>query len=944
MKKPKKSERKINRRGDISLYFILLGAILFAISFIIYMGRLETNLQKVGESTVKVINTFEMSERLLFYTDASIELASKEAKKEVIRDSGYLQEIFKGKVQNYGCGTLAYPIIDTDRTMSSSKGINECFPNYEDEFKILFTRNFNKLIINYDPLELDPSSFDVLVKKESTGLKVKVQGLSDINLPVYSYIESYYRNADKTKTSKLTPNTVTKTSEGYLTMRSYLVLNSFDRQGTTPTRIIIHDTKTSTVQETFAELQTGLKNYNYVIDRTGEIYIFAPETKYTKNSGCTKGGTQSTCIIEDTDKESVSVALVNNLSSSTHPQVQINSLINLISEISTRNPTIQITDATILLNSEIDSSRANDPAYDIELMKGDIISKSLDQKNSMIIQQTGTQISHVPAQNSQGNTLTGNAAIPPDVDLGNCFNNIRTTLYYTPDLADHGNIWSTHATPCPNSYGYCCIPENNRGFYEDVMCQGSGVADGQVYHYTTISPAGLSQSTPIPGLTRGKTNKGKDPTPKRTVAADQNCPGFNYGSKLYIYWGENNPWNGYYVVEDTGSAFMGRCDKMDIYAGVGKAELQDAAKYVAEYGKVCVLDSTFQMPDPDFSGLSEFVDPVTGEYNVPYGHDITVKEITTLFDSTKQFLEGTINRCIQFTDELQKDACINGEIQNAKTVYKLNITYCDDLIKERIWTTADADADMPLVVNYFKKNYMVMGTITQINIDNTDLFAAFTGQAGTKSSILNSITKIPAYAIITIADESGKELNVNISGSAIEWVDYINKSSTLYERDGFLKQGSKILINVTRELNSTYSGYYINRFNSISEYPEEIIIDELLRLAKTIYECATSKTACICTTEKARMLDMTMIEGNEIISLTGSEEIRINVPFTAAGGALFDASSAQKFKFEDGKISLIPVGDSVTLPDCAPAKRYKYICSALMEDEDLGTIGYALKI
>jgi len=713
MKKQKFKIKKVNKKGDISLWMLAIGVTIFAASLLIYMNKMENSLGNIGESTIKIMNTFEMSERTFFYMDASTEIAAKTATKELIDNSGYLETKFKGQIENPKCGRLAYPIID------SNKNLDDCFPNYEDALKIKFTRTENTLLSKYDPFQIEPAKFTAEIKQNTNEeMTIKVESLSNMNLPIYSFIESYYNSADKTKTTKKNINTVETTEDGYFTAKKYSALTSFQRVEP-PSKIVIHDTGTNSLDETYEELYTGNKNYHYIIEKNGNIISITPEDRYTLSSGCTKTSEQSTCLIENTDKESISIALVNLIPSKIHTQKQIESLKNLTAGIVFRNPSIDLKSENIILNNEIDTSRI-DPAPDLKNSKDKIIKAAIDINAGRYVAPTTSPIGTQEGQ-PEGTTnslteshttgvVTGLATgIPSDIDLSKCFPNIRTTVYYTPFFEDI-KIWSSTQS-CTNSYDCCKSAKSS--FYNDVRCQGSGVYNGKVYRYDTIDPRGAQYSPTLEGFKNGVTSSGTDPTPGRTVAAKCDSR-FKKGTKLYIYWGEGMAGNGYYSVEDTGSALA--CNHIDIYAGPGKANLDAFAKRVKDTGTVCVLDKDFKMPDPDFSGIEdgsgiEFVDVITGEYNANYVHDVQIYNLTKLFENTKSFLSSAVQACKDLPSDKKID-CLNGQMSAAKTNPGLNVESCDKVAYKGISVVSD----LPIASNPGTRidfNKKILGKISE---------------------------------------------------------------------------------------------------------------------------------------------------------------------------------------------------------------------------------------
>ncbi|MBU2638276.1 MAG: metallophosphoesterase [Nanoarchaeota archaeon] len=127
-------------------------------------------------------------------------------------------------------------------------------------------------------------------------------------------------------------------------------------------------------------------------------------------------------------------------------------------------------------------------------------------------------------------------------------------------------------------WGACQIPFDHRGFYEDTLCEGSGVCGNLVYAADSIGKTpGVGGVTKTSANEHGYTKMGVKPEVKRTIAvtsdAGTSCY-IPYGSLMYIKFSEGNPLNGWYYAEDTGGGFkQGRC-LIDMYAGMGHSGLQ----------------------------------------------------------------------------------------------------------------------------------------------------------------------------------------------------------------------------------------------------------------------------------------------------------------------------------------------------------------------------------
>ena len=242
------------------------------------------------------------------------------------------------------------------------------------------------------------------------------------------------------------------------------------------------------------------------------------------------------------------------------------------------------------------------------------------------------------------------------------FTNMEATVYHSVEEEDYEE-WSTGAAAeydVDTDLGYCVIPEDERGFYEDVKCQGSGVGeDGGVYHTSTIEPS-EADSTTLNGFENGRTSTGTDPEPQRTVAINpaENTPCcIEYGTEMYISWGENNPWNGVYKAEDTGSAFRGEC-KIDVFAGTGLDSVDQALEHVHDSPKIWLLDEGgYCGPGSAGQGVGESQPTVRGEQTSRYSNQQELPAAKTFYENARRFGEEIKNLCTLLPYE-EKESCI----------------------------------------------------------------------------------------------------------------------------------------------------------------------------------------------------------------------------------------------------------------------------------------------
>jgi len=149
----------------------------------------------------------------------------------------------------------------------------------------------------------------------------------------------------------------------------------------------------------------------------------------------------------------------------------------------------------------------------------------------------------------------------------------RTTGYWIA-LEEDWPSWYAGAAKKTGKTG-CKIPVSERGFYEDVLCEGSGVTnDGKIARYTTIKTTREATDLVEPHV---NTNAKKPPPrPRRTIARVRNPDSPCYiplWSRVYIkYQDPSNPHTGWYIAEDSGGGFQGQFPycKIDIFLGIGK--------------------------------------------------------------------------------------------------------------------------------------------------------------------------------------------------------------------------------------------------------------------------------------------------------------------------------------------------------------------------------------
>jgi 3D (Asp-Asp-Asp) domain-containing protein len=251
-------------------------------------------------------------------------------------------------------------------------------------------------------------------------------------------------------------------------------------------------------------------------------------------------------------------------------------------------------------------------------------------------------------------SITGKAVDVAEKPAGQPNFEVTLTAYYTTSVAS-GTIWKTGVPPVADQRRYCGIPESQRGVYEEARCQGSIVYDGRVYSYADVKDT-LQQSTPLPmEFTNGRTAQGTNPMPHRTIAVNYDEGSQCYippNSNVYIYIEPNNPWNGWYIAEDTGDAMKKQC-KIDIYAGVGKEALSQAVPFVSlKKAQIYVFDKGYARMNDQSTKYTTF-----GTYTIKPGFSVTKNHNAEIYETLKTFSQDVMNQCTVNTAD-----CLNKQI------------------------------------------------------------------------------------------------------------------------------------------------------------------------------------------------------------------------------------------------------------------------------------------
>lgn len=377
--------------------------------------------------------------------------------------------------------------------------------------------------------------------------------------------------------------------------------------------------------------------------------------------------------------------------------------------------------------------------------------------------------------------------------------------------------------------GWCCIPESERGFYEDVRCQGSGVCKQKTYNTETITRKPGKNALPEK-YEKGVTFTEEEPEKKHTIATNIQEGSDCYlpmGTNVYIDFGPGNQWSGQYVAEDIGSGFQGdgkaengNC-KIDIYTGVGEEAKNEAEEkvtragadvYILEWGDEST-EITRSQEDTDEQETTIQKGFLETEYK--YTNNIP---IMSSLQNKVQGLNSRLNQCSSADDT---KTCLQRTVNDAKT---------------KTWnvqsTCGTTDQNAVSVVKADESSVLTEGTV----LSTTDI----TPSPGN--------TDEPASRTVTVNDTEESLSTITLQSTDLDKL-LVNRGDRIQIRRSYQTPDSKL--NVYRaDLDSTAS-------IRILSTPKHQIIKYLTDLAS----CMTANEMCVCDVKNNLDADIKLMNG-----------------------------------------------------------------------------------
>lgn len=352
----------VNKKAQMMEFAFFALALLVSIGAVMIILDLNMpDVTSVGQAAFRVLATTEIGENAKVHLDMIAKQNVPKVLPELIQTRGYNIPIFEGQPLGItGCEELHLPIITPD-----------CFPNYKETYEIILSREITLEMQKYDLVNF---------ARNTVNIEYSQNGIVDIILeePIIIDIkrdsESYYLVRQRPGPTR-TQQYIT-TNEGYLFRGG---LNSLSRGNSEADTIVMHWTATQTVEAAYQALLNAGLSYHYIIDKDGQIYQFITEDRSAQHAGCGKEG-RPNCI-SGFNSRSIGISLVscgynhtgctvnqcyqntliNGRCFEEYTEQQIQSTINLITDITLRNPTIILSETTLIGHDAIDTTRKVDP-------------------------------------------------------------------------------------------------------------------------------------------------------------------------------------------------------------------------------------------------------------------------------------------------------------------------------------------------------------------------------------------------------------------------------------------------------------------------------------------------------------------------------------------------------------------------------------------------------
>lgn len=334
-----------NKKSQLLLYGVLAGLLGAVIVSIIYTSSKDFNV--IGTSSLALIGISKEAESALFYIDQSAKYSAYQSIYELGKNGG----AYEKKCGDY----FGYDLWSTQ-----NKKIDECFPDYQENFKSFFNKNLNQYASNYPEVYIPADNYEIQLKN-----KFEIIGLAKSNLEIpigdigtEEADEAEISDVEKYQGKKVELKVNPTTTKPGIAVSDKYKLDGYNRpSGATVDTIILHQSGDDAVSKTYNALKKRKLSVHYIVDRDGTIYYLVDESKLTFHA---KGW----------NARSIGIEIVNTgYKSMDYTQAQYNSIKNLVNDIARRWPSIKADDEHVIGHYQASTSGKWDPSPNFDWAK-----------------------------------------------------------------------------------------------------------------------------------------------------------------------------------------------------------------------------------------------------------------------------------------------------------------------------------------------------------------------------------------------------------------------------------------------------------------------------------------------------------------------------------------------------------------------------------------------
>lgn len=176
---------KSNKKGSFfTLIIVVLLVVILTTAFFALRKKQDPSDRFIGERQYGLINTYQEGEKALFYIDQSAKYSAQQAIYELGQRGGH---------ENPNCGNYSgYSLWNTE-----TKKIDECFPNYKENFKSVFNKNLNSYLTKHPDVKIPKNNYNFLLKNENNNLEIIGKATTKLFLNIVKDREIDYFKAEE---------------------------------------------------------------------------------------------------------------------------------------------------------------------------------------------------------------------------------------------------------------------------------------------------------------------------------------------------------------------------------------------------------------------------------------------------------------------------------------------------------------------------------------------------------------------------------------------------------------------------------------------------------------------------------------------------------------------------------------------------------------------------